>query len=97
MPDDPQPNPPPDTNPQPAPADAPTPAVLKSAYNAFKKRWKLTRLDYESRIGRSPLSSGKSSQIVGIAGPKEYPRAVWEELVKQGRLKKAGSGLYAMP
>ena len=31
--------------------------VLKSAYNAFKKRWKLTRLDYESRIGRGPLSS----------------------------------------
>jgi hypothetical protein len=71
--------------------------VLKSAYNAFKKRWKLTRLDYESRIGRGPLSSGQKSAIVGIAGPKEFPRAVWEELVKQGRLKHAGSGLYAMP
>jgi hypothetical protein len=71
--------------------------ALKSAYNAFKKRWKLTRLDYESRIGRGPLSSGQKSAIVGIAAPKEYPRAVWEELVKQGRLKHAGSGLYAMP
>lgn len=71
--------------------------VLKSAYNAFKKRWKLTRLDYESRIGRGPLSSGSRSAIVGIAAPKEFPRAVWEELVKQGRLKHAGSGLYAMP
>jgi hypothetical protein len=71
--------------------------VLKSAYKAFKKRWKLTRLDYESRIGRGPLSSGQKSAIVGIAGPKEFPRAVWEELVKQGRLKHAGSGLYAMP
>jgi len=71
--------------------------VLKSAYNAFKKRWKLTRLDYESRIGRGPLSSGQQSAIVGIAAPKEFPRAVWEELVKQGRLKHAGSGLYAMP
>ena len=71
--------------------------VLKSAYNAFKKRWKLTRLDYESRIGRGPLSSGQKSAIVGIAAPKEFPRAVWEELVKQGRLKHAGSGLYAMP
>ena len=71
--------------------------VLKSAYNAFKKRWKLTRLDYESRIGRGPLSSGSKSAIVGIAAPKEFPRAVWEELVKQGRLKHAGSGLYAMP
>jgi hypothetical protein len=74
-----------------------TPARLKSAYNAFKKRWKLTRLDYESRIGRGPLSSGSNSAIVGIAEPKEFPRAIWEELVKQGRLKHAGSGLYAMP
>jgi hypothetical protein len=71
--------------------------VLKSAYNAFKKRWKLTRLDYESRIGRGPLSSGSKSAIVGIVAPKEFPRAVWEELVKQGRLKHAGSGLYALP
>ena len=71
--------------------------VLKSAYVAFKKRWKLTRLDYESRIGRGPLSAGSRSAIVGIEGPREFPRAVWEELVKQGRLKHAGSGLYAMP
>ena len=73
------------------------PDVLKSAYNAFKKRWKVTRLDYESRIGRGPLSAGSRSAIVGIEPPKEFPRAVWEELVKQGRLKHAGSGLYAMP
>jgi hypothetical protein len=77
----------------PAPID---PAILKSAYNAFKKRWKLTRLDYESRIGKSPLSGSKSA-IVGITAPKEFPKAVWEELVKQGRLKRAGSGLYSMP
>ena len=73
------------------------PETLKSAYNAFKKRWKLTRLDYESRIGRGPLSACSKSAIVGIAGPREFPKAVWEELVKQGRLKHAGSGLYAMP
>jgi hypothetical protein len=73
------------------------PAVLKTAYNTFKKRWKLTRLDYASRIGKSPLSSGANSAIVGIEAPKEFPRAVWDELVKQGRLKRAGSGLYAMP
>ena len=81
----------------PAPSEQPSAQVLKSAYNAFKKRWKLTRLDYESRIGRGPLSSGSKAAIVGIAAPKEFPRAVWEELVKQGRLKHAGSGLYAMP
>jgi hypothetical protein len=80
-----------------ASAEAPSPDVLKSAYNAFKKRWKLTRLDYDSRIGRGPLSAGQKSAIVGIAAPREFPRVVWEELVKQGRLKHAGSGLYAMP
>ena len=81
----------------PAPdADPIDPAVLKTAYNAFKKRWKLTRLDYESRIGKSPLSGSKSA-IVGITAPKEFPKAVWEELAKQGRIKRAGSGLYSMP
>ncbi|HEX3600151.1 MAG TPA: hypothetical protein VHU84_08405 [Lacipirellulaceae bacterium] len=88
--------------PAPMPPEAPpsadlSPAALKTAYNAFKKRWKLTRLDYESRIGKSPLSSGAHNTIVGIAAPREYPKAVWEELVKQGRLKHAGSGLYSMP
>src|SRR6476469_3956422 len=83
--------------PNPAPDPAPIdPALLKSAYNAFKKRWKLTRLDYESRIGKSPLSGSKSA-IVGITAPKEFHKAVWEELVKQNRLKRAGSGLYSMP
>jgi hypothetical protein len=83
--------------PTPAPDVVPfDPAQLKSAYHAFKKRWKLTRLDYESRIGKSPLS-GNRSAIVGITAPKEFPKAVWEELVKQGRLKRAGSGLYSMP
>lgn len=80
-----------------APAVDLSSAALKSAYNAFKKRWKLTRLDYESRIGKSPLSGGSQNTIVGIAAPREYPKAVWEELVKQGRLKHAGSGLYSMP
>jgi len=79
------------------PAAAIAPDVLKAAYTAFKKRWKLTRLDYESRIGRGPLSSGAKSAIVGIEPPKEFPRAVWAELAKQGRIKQAGSGLYAMP
>jgi hypothetical protein len=74
-----------------------SPEELKRAYNAFKKRWKLTRLDYESRIGKSPLSAGAKNTIVGIAAPREFPKAAWEELVKQGRLKHAGSGLYSMP
>lgn len=77
------------------PTTAITPEVLKSAFNAFKKRWKLTLLDHESRIGRGPMSSGAKSNIVGINPPDQFPRAVWEELVKQGKLKSAGSGQYA--
>ena len=81
-----------------SPAEKPfTPEVLKSAYNAFKKRWKLTRLDQESRIGRGPMSSGQKSTIAGIQPPDQFPPGVWEELVKQGKLKQAGTRFYSMP
>ncbi len=91
---------PPPTTPPTAPPVAPgetaiPPEVLKSAFNAFKKRWKLTLLDHESRIGRGPMSSGQKSSIVGIVPPDQFPRAVWEALVQQGKLKRAGSGLYS--
>jgi len=86
----------------PAGQDAPqaktfAPELLKSAYNAFKKRWKLTRLDQESQIGRGPMSSGQKSTIAGIVPPDQFPREVWEELLKQGKIKRAGTGFYAMP
>jgi hypothetical protein len=73
------------------------PEVLRSAYNAFKKRWKLTNLDQVSQIGRGPMSSGQKSAITGITPPDQFPLAVWNELVKQGRLKYAGAGCYSMP
>lgn len=78
-------------------AGAITPEVLKSARNAFKKRWKLTLLDHESRIGRGPMSSGQKSTIAGIAPPDQFPRAVWEALVEQGKLKRQGTDLYSLP
>jgi hypothetical protein len=70
---------------------------LKSAYNAFKKRWKLTALDQESRIGRNPLSSGQKSSIAGIRPPNQFSQEIWDELTKQGRIKHTGGGFYAMP
>jgi hypothetical protein len=79
---------------QPAPVAAET---LKAALKAFKKRLKLTQLDQESRIGRSPMSSGQKSSIAGIVPPDQYPRAVWEELVAQGKLKHDGKGFYRLP
>lgn len=71
-----------------------TPEILKRALKAFKKRLKLTRLDHESSLGVGPLSGGSSSQIVAITPPNQYPRAVWEALVENGRLKSAGQGQY---
>lgn len=79
-----------------APGDKPTPETLKAAFKAFKKRLKLTQLDDASRIGRGPMSSGAGSSIAGITPPNQYPRAVWEELVNQGKLRHAGHGMYSL-
>lgn len=79
------------------PEAPPSPEVLKAALKAFKKRLKFTQLDQESRIGRGPMSSGQKSTIDGITAPDQYPRSVWEELVKQGKLKHAIHGMYALP
>jgi hypothetical protein len=43
------------------------------------------------------MSSGRPSGIVAITPPDQYPAAVWEELARQGKLKRAGSGLYELP
>jgi len=73
----------------------PTPEELKAAFKAFKKRLKLTRLDDESRLSKSPLSKGASG-ILGITPPNQYPEEVWDELVRQGKLKKMGGGAYGL-
>ena len=64
---------------------------------AFRKRLKLTRLDDQSRIGVSPLTSGRESGIVAITPPDQFGKAVWEELARQGRLRSVGSGMYELP
>ncbi len=79
----------------PAPS-GPSREELKAAFKAFKKKLKLARLDEESRIGGSPLSSGRRSSIVAIEPPTQYAQAVWEELVNQGKLKRAGGGTYEL-
>jgi hypothetical protein len=76
--------------------DGPSPQDLKLALKAFRKRLKLTRLDAESKLGVGPMSGGSSSRIMGIRPPDQYPRAVWEELVKQGKLTNAGQGMYSL-
>ena len=76
---------------------APSPQELKAALKAFKKRLKLTCLDDQSRIGVGPMSSGRPSSIVAITPPDQYPTAIWEELARQGKLRRAGSGQYELP
>ena len=78
------------------PSDSPTPEELRKALKAFKKRLKLARLDDESSLGHGPMSGGKSSGIVAVMPPNQYPKAVWGKLVDQGRLKYAGQGLYQL-
>ena len=80
-------------------AEVPSPIdkdELKKAFKAFKKRLKLTRLDAESNLNYQPTSSGRRSTIVAIEPPKPFPQEVWDELVKQGKLKRAGHGMYEM-
>ena len=81
----------------PLPPGSPPPDQLRDALKAFKKRLKLSKLDDESSLGRGPLSSGKPSGLVAITPPHQYPRAVWDALVTQGRLKYAGQGMYQLP
>lgn len=69
---------------------------LKAAFKAFKKRMKLTRLDAESNISGSPLTSGRKSDIVAITPPNQFPDGIWDELVRQGRLKDMRHGTYGL-
>jgi hypothetical protein len=77
----------------------PSPAIddvtLKTALNAFKKRLKLTILDQESKLGaHKPMTGGHKAQGIGIQPPNQFPRAVWVELAKQGKIKDMGGGFF---
>ena len=76
------------------PAGSPSREELKAALKAFNRRLRLTRLDDESKLGHGAMTGGINSGIVAVAPPHQYPRAVWDELVKQGKLKYVGQGLY---
>ncbi len=78
------------------PADPPSNEQIKAAFKAFKKRLKLTQLGEDSKLSRSPTTAGRRSDIVAIQPPHQFPPAVWDELVKRGKLKKAGHGMYEL-
>jgi hypothetical protein len=78
------------------PPDAIDSGTLKAAMKSFRKRLKLTSLDHESSLGRSPLTGGRKAGIVAIQPPDRFPKEVWRELARQGRLKDAGRGFYEL-
>jgi hypothetical protein len=86
----------PSTPPPAVPAAAPTPEQLKGALTAFRKRLKLAHLNEESKLSSRALTGGRKSTIKAIQPPYEYPKACWDELVKQGKIRAAGSGLYEL-
>ena len=84
--------------PKPAAAapEPPSKEELRLAMKAFRKRLKLTRLDDESGLGYGPTSAGQQSNIVGIAPPNQFSKAVWQELVRQGKLKQDRGGFFSL-
>ncbi len=65
---------------------------LTKAFQAFKKKLKLTRLDDESGLSRG----SKISRVMGITPPYGFPPEIWEELVQLGKLRREGGGTYSI-
>jgi hypothetical protein len=66
---------------------------LKRALKAFKKRFKLMKLDEESGLSRG---GGKKSGMTGITPPSGHPPGIWEELVAKGKLKRDMGNTFAL-
>jgi hypothetical protein len=74
----------------------PTPEILKKALKAFRKSLRVTQLDADSQLRGRALSSGSGGAIIAMTPPSQFPQAVWDELVKQGKLKYVGHGMYEL-
>ena len=87
----------PETTPEPTPTpEPPSKEELRLAMKAFRKRMKLMILDEESSLGHGPMSSGRKSSIAAIRPPDQFPKAIWQELARQGKIRHDGGGLYAI-
>ena len=71
-------------------------ATCRKALQAFRKRARLTRLDDESKLGHSPLSKGSDDRLGAITLPAEFADEVWQALLRQGRIRSVGHGLYEL-
>ncbi len=70
--------------------------VLRRALKAFEKSLRATQLADESTLGGRGMTSGRSSGIVGIQPPARFTREVWNELVRQGKLRGGRHGVYEL-
>jgi len=73
-----------------------TKETLLRAMKALKRRFKVTRLDDESRLGHDPMSKGGRSSITGVHPPSQYPPEVWHALEQKGRIRSIGHGVYEL-
>ena len=70
--------------------------VLRRAMKAFEKSLRTTQLADESSLGGRGLTSGRESGIIGIQPPSRFTREVWNELVRQGKLRGGRAGVYEL-
>jgi hypothetical protein len=77
--------------------ERPSEEICRQALKVFRKRRALTKLDDESKLGHSPLSKGSDARLAPITAPVEFPQSVWQELVRQGKLRYLGQGFYDLP
>ncbi len=82
---------------------APVPAAreysehdLDHAFKAFNKRLKIMRLADESKLGGRYTSGGRKSSIDAIHPPEEFPKDIWDALVRAGKLRAEGTGFYSL-
>ncbi|MDA1008736.1 MAG: hypothetical protein O2800_07025 [Planctomycetota bacterium] len=72
------------------------PSILKSALKVFRRRLKFSQLDAESRLGVGPMSSGVDRRIDSMLPPGDFPMAVWDALVADGKLHRDRDGYYGI-
>lgn len=71
-------------------------ALLQEALRLFRKRLKLSQLDADSKLGHGPTSGTGQYRIQSMVPPRDHPTAVWEALVRAGKLRREGDGFYSL-
>lgn len=67
----------------------------KKALKAFRKRLNANQLETDSVLTRNFLT-GQREKITAIQPPPGFGKAIWEELVQLGYLKRDGGGFFEL-